>query len=467
MNSPAAPVTPVEKLALLVVCLSSFTAPLMLSAVNVAVPAIAADLGADAMMLAWIPTAYLLTSAVLLLPCGRIADMIGRKRVFLAGMITISVASVAASTAGSMPALLGYRILQGAGAAMLFATGMALLTSIVPRARRGAAIGLSVSAVYLGLACGPMLGGWATHHFSWRVAFLIHLPVTLAIIAIALAGLKGEWRNEKPQRFDTGGALIYAFAVTAFMYGVSLLPGVDGLVLMLAGCAGAVVFTRHERRTVDPLFDVGLFLGNRIFTYSCLASVFIYTATFGTSYLLSLYLQYIRGMTPAAAGLLLVAQPGVMALLSPVTGRLSDRIEPRVLASIGLVLLTLGLGTLAALGRHSTSLHVFAGLVVVGGGFALFSAPNVNAIMGSVDRQHLGTASGAVSTMRVLGQMSSMALVTVTFALLLGPVQIAPVHYPALVQSIRLAFMAGAALSVVAIYFSVQRGEMHGTNPQP
>lgn len=436
----------------------------MLSAVNVAIPAIATGLGADAMMLAWIPTAYLLTSAVLLLPCGRIADMIGRKRVFLGGMITITVASVLASTSGSMAVLLGFRVLQGAGAAMLFATGIALLTSIVPPGRRGAGIGMSVSAVYLGLACGPMLGGWATHAFSWRVAFLIHLPVTLAIIVIALAGLKGEWRNEKPQRFDLGGTLIYAFAVSAFMYGISLLPTLNGLILILAGCAGGVVFTRHERRTADPLFDISLFLGNRTFTYSCLAAVFVYTATFGTAYLLSLYLQYIRGMTPAAAGLLLVAQPGVMALLSPVTGRLSDRIEPRVLASGGLMLMTVGLAALAALGPGSAPLHVLTGLVVVGCGFALFSAPNVNAIMGSVDRQHLGTASGAVSTMRVLGQMSSMALVTVTFALLLGPVQIVPEHHPELMRCIRITFVVSAVMSVVAIYFSLQRGAMHGKN---
>ncbi len=461
MNHPATPAPRVERFALLVVCLSSFTAPLMLSAVNVAIPTIATGLGADAMMLAWIPTAYLLTSAVLLLPCGRLADQFGRKRVFLGGLVVITIASVLASTANTVDALLAWRVLQGAGAAMLFATGIALLSSIVPRERRGAAIGMSVSAVYFGLACGPMLGGWATHHFSWRGAFLIHLPVTLAIIALAFAGLRGEWRNDRLQRFDLAGAGLYACAITAFMYGISLLPALAGLLLMLAGCAGGVVFARHERRTVDPLFDVTLFLGNRTFTYSCLAAVFIYTATFGTSYLLSLYLQYIRGMTAAAAGLVLVAQPGVMALLSPLAGRLSDRIEPRVLASSGLVLMTLGLASLAALGPASPTLQVLLGLVVVGSGFAAFSAPNVNAIMGSVDRRHLGTASGAVSTMRVLGQMSSMALVTVSFALLLGPVQIAPVHHPALMQSIRLTFAVAAVMSVVAIFFSVQRGEMH------
>ena len=462
MNSTSGSEASAQRVALIIVCLASFTAPLMLAAVNVAIPTIAAGLGADAIMLGWIPTAYLLTSAVLLLPFGRLADMFGRKRIFLLGMIVITFASLLASTAQSVQQLVAYRVLQGIGAAMLFATSVALLSSVVPRERRGAAIGFSVSAVYFGLTCGPLLGGWATHHYSWRAAFLIHLPIALGIILLAIFGLRGEWRNEKPQRFDLPGAMIYACAITAFMYGVSILPSTPGLALMLAGAAGLVVFVRHERRTVDPLFDVSLFFTNRVFTFSCLASITVYTAMFGTSYLLSLYLQYIKGLSADAAGLILIAQPAVMTLLSPVSGRLSDRVEPRLLASVGLVLTAAGLGLLAALGPGNTATYVVICLIITGAGFALFSSPNVNAIMGSVGPQQLGSASGAVSTMRVLGQMSSMGLITVVFALLLGPVQIAPENYSALMQSIRVSFLIAACMVAVAIFFSVARGEVHG-----
>ncbi|MBI1731201.1 MAG: MFS transporter [Gammaproteobacteria bacterium] len=434
----------------------------MLSAINVAIPAIAAGLDADAMMLSWIPTAYLLSSAVLLLPFGRVADMYGRKRVFVAGLVVIMLASVLASTARSVEQLVACRVLQGIGAAMLFATGIALLSSLVPRERRGAAIGMSVSAVYFGLACGPMLGGWATHHMSWRAAFLIHLPLALLITLLAVFGLRGEWRDDRPQRFDLAGAVFYACAVTTFMYGLSILPSAPGAVLLASGAAAFAVFLRHERRTADPLFDVSLFFNNRVFTFSCLASLIIYTATFATSFLLSLYLQYIKALTAQAAGLILVTQPAVMALLSPFTGRLADRHEPRVLASAGLVLTAVGLGMLSALAPATTHYYVVFSLIVVGGGFALFSPPNVHAIVGSVDHRHLGTASGAVSTMRVLGQMNSMALVTVIFALVLGPVQIAPENYPALIRSVGLSFLVAACLSIVAIYFSLTRGEMHG-----
>jgi len=462
LNSTPVPNSAAQRIALIIVCLASFTAPLMLSAVNVAIPTIAAALGADAMMLSWIPTAYLLTSAVLLLPFGRLADMYGRKRVFQLGMIIVTVASVLASTAQSMQQLVACRVLQGIGASMLFATGVALLTSLMPREQRGAAIGLSVASVYFGLACGPLLGGWATHHYSWRAAFLIHIPIAVVVILLSLFGLRGEWRNEKPQQFDLPGAGIYACAITALMFGLSNLPAATGIGLILAGIAGLVVFTRHERRTVDPLFDVNLFFTNRTFTFSCLASITIYTAMFGTSYLLSLYLQYLKGLSAATAGTILIAQPAMMALLSPVSGRLSDRIEPRLLASSGLVLTAAGLGSLSALVPASTPAYVVGSLLLTGGGFALFSSPNVNAIMGSVDRQHLGSASGAVSTMRVLGQMSSMGLITVVFALLLGPVRIAPENYPALMQCIRISFLVAAGMTLVAIFFSMARGEMHG-----
>jgi EmrB/QacA subfamily drug resistance transporter len=413
-------------------------------------------------MLSWIPTAYLLASAVLLLPFGRIADMHGRKRVFIAGMVVVMFASVLASAVRTLEQLVACRVLQGIGASMLFATGVALLSSLIPRERRGAAIGMTVSAVYSGLAFGPLIGGWVTHNLSWRAAFLVHVPLALLIIALALVGLRGEWRNEEPQRFDFIGAGVYACAVTTFMYGLSILPSAAGGVLLLAGAAAFLIFVRHERRVTDPLFDVSLFFSNRVFTYSCLASLILYTATFATSFLLSLYLQYVKSLSAESAGLILVSQPAVMALLTPFTGRMADRHEPRVLASAGLVLTASGLGLLSALAEATTHYYVVASLIIVGAGFALFSAPNVHAIMGSVDRQHYGSASGAVSTMRVLGQMSSMALVTVIFALFLGPVAIEPAVYPALIRSVDVSFLVAAFLSVAAIGFSLARGEVHG-----
>lgn len=449
-----------QRTALVIVWLSSFIAPLMLSAVNVAIPRIADGLHTNAIVLGWVPTAYLLTSAVLLLPCGKLADLVGRKKVFLCGMTVVTAASVFASTAQSAAALIAYRVLQGAGAAMLFATGVAILSSIFPRERRGAAIGLTVSAVYLGLTCGPLLGGWATQQYSWRSVFLIHVPAAILIILLGIWKLRGEWKDPATQKLDLAGAGIYALSIIGVMYGVSTLPALSSILAIAAGAAGLALFVRFERKVEFPLFDVSLFFSNRIFTYSCLASLVTYSSTFAISYLMSLYLQYIRGMTPQLAGAIIIAQPLMMALFSPLAGRLSDRHEPRYLTSAGIALIAAGLALLATLTSASSVEFIIASLMLVGFGVALFSAPNVNAIMGSVEKGHLGVASGAVSTMRVLGQMFSMGVVATVFAMVLGPVRITAQYFPDLLTAIKISFLAATVLSASAVFLSLSRGNV-------
>ncbi|MBI2993051.1 MAG: MFS transporter [Gammaproteobacteria bacterium] len=454
--------TSTQRTALIIVWLSSFIAPLMLSAVNVALPRIAEGLNANAILLGWVPTAYLLTSAVLLLPFGRIADLHGRKKVFLWGMTVVTVASVLASGVHSAAALIACRVLQGVGASMLFATGVAILSSIYPRERRGAAIGLTVSAVYLGLTCGPLIGGWATQHLSWRGVFLIHVPAALLIILVAFWKLRGEWKDPAAGRLDLPGAAIYAASIIAIMYGVSALPAIHSLVAIIGGVAGVWYFFRFERGRESPLFDVSLFDSNRVFTFSCLASLTTYSSTFGISYLMSLYLQYIQGMTPQFAGMILIAQPAMMALFSPLSGRLSDRLEPRYLSSAGILLIGIGLALLATLTSVSSMHFIVAALMLTGFGVALFSAPNTNAIMGSVEKRSLGVAGGAVSTMRVLGQMFSMGVVSTVFAVLLGPVRLTPENYPHLLEAIKFSLVAAACISVTGIFLSLSRGNVHG-----
>ena len=453
--------TATQRTALLAVCLSAFIGPLMLSAVNVAIPAIARGLHVDAILMSWVPTAYLLTSAVLLLPFGKIADIYGRKKVFLTGMSIVTIASVCASTSPSIGILIGWRVLQGIGASMLFSTGVAILSSVFPREKRGAAIGMSVSSVYFGLTCGPLVGGWATQHFSWRAAFLVHVPLAVAVIAFVAWRLRQEWRDERAKGFDLPGAMIYAVAIVALMYGFSILPSHSSAALILFGLAGIAAFVRFESRIENPIFDTRLFLNNRVFTFSCLASLVVYSSTFANSYLMSLYLQYLQGMTPRTAGMIMMSQPLIMALCSPFAGRLSDRAEPRFIASLGITVIALGLGLLSTLSAGTPVPVVVGYLFTVGLGVSLFSSPNVNAIMGSVAKEHLGTASGASGTMRVLGQMFSMAIVTVVFAFAMGRVHIDANHLPQLLHSIRMSFLVAACVCGSAILLSLSRGTLH------
>ena len=449
-----------QRTALTIVCLGAFITPLMLSAVNVAIPTIAQGLKMDAITASWVPLAYLLSSGVFLLPFGRLGDMYGRKKMFLSGMTTVTVASILASLAPSPLVLILCRALQGMGAAMLFGTGIAILSSVYPPEKRGKVLGLSVSSVYLGLTCGPFAGGWVTQQFGWRSVFVFHIPVVLLVIILGLINLKGEWRGPEGQKFDIPGALIYGAAVIALMYGFSILPALSGFALILLSGIGFAVFFRYEKGLQYPLFNVNLFSGNPVLTWSCVAALIMYSSTFSVTFLMSLYLQNIREFTPQLAGLIMISQPLVMTLFSPVAGRMSDHYEPRLIASSGMGLTAIGLAMLAVAGPLTQTELIVLTLMLVGFGFSLFSSPNTNAILSSVDKKYLGAASGTVATMRVIGQMFSMGIVTLVFALMLGPVQFSPEQHGQLLASINASFIVASALCFIGVYFSLKRGNL-------
>ena len=461
MTPPAEQDSSLERSALFVATMTSFMGPFMISAVNVALPAIQADLHLNAVQLSWIATAYLLAVAVGLIPAGKVADIHGRKKVFSAGLVIYTFGATIAAFATSASWLILCRVIQGLGAGMFVTTGMAILTSVFPPRKRGRVIGIYVAAVYVGLSAGPFIGGMLTQQFGWRSIFLLMFPLGLGSVAITLGFLKGEWKDDRQQHFDITGSVIYAIAILALVYGASVLPSVTGCLLVPAGLRGLVVFFMHQRRTPFPVFDVSLFVENRTFTFSSLAALLNYSATFAVTFLMSLYLQYIKGLPPQTAGALLMAQPVMMAVFSPIAGRLSDRIQPRLLASAGMTITVIGMVVFTQLHRDSSIQLIVGNLVLLGFGFALFSSPNMSAIMGAVDKQYYGVASGAVATMRLLGQMLSMAMATVVLAMLVGHHAIEPQNYDRFLLSVRMVFTVSAMLCTAGIYFSLFRGRLH------
>ncbi len=453
-----------QRAVLIMVLLNAFSTSLMLSAANVALPTIAADLSLDAVALSWVPMAYLMASAMFVLVFGKLADTWGRKRFFLIGTVAVIVTSIAAAFSVNATMLLSARFLQGVSAAMLYATQIALVSSVYPAQRRGKVIGQVVSAIYIGLAAGPLLGGYAIDLLGWRASFLLQVPLAVVVLMLGVLKVKGEWSAETRTGFDVPGAIIYGLAILLFCLGISRLPAVDGFILIAASAAAISVFLRHARRTPFPIWDVNLFFSNRAFTLSCAASLIMYSTTYGNVVLLSLYLQYLKGMSASAAGMIMMLQPITMAILSPLTGRLSDRIEPRILASLGMFITAVGLLMLAMLSSSSSLLRVALALLMTGLGFSLFSSPNVNAIMGSVAQKHYGSASAAVATTRLLGQLSSIVLVTLALTLVMGNRPISPENYPQLEQSIRLSFSIAAALCIPGILLSLLRGRIHTAN---
>lgn len=434
--------------------------PFLGSAVNVALPAVAADLHLDPVALSWVATAFLVATTVCLVPFGRFADLVGRKRVFMLGMSIFILAAAGCGLAGSAAVLITLRVVQGIGAAMIFSTGLAILTAVYPPGERGRVLGFNAASVYLGLSIGPVAGGYLTQHWGWRSVFWVCVPLGLATLGIAWRGLKGEWRSATSGRFDWMGSTLYGLALIGFMLGLSSLPGWTGAGLTTAGLAVFVVLLRWERRVATPVLDVALMTRNVVFARSNLAALINYSATFAVTFLLSLYLQYVRGLDPGQAGLVLLTQSVVMTLVSPLAGWWSDHAEPRIVASAGMGLTVFGLIGLASLGPVTSLGWIVAALVVVGAGFGLFSSPNTNAVMSSVARRDQGIASATLGTMRLMGQTMSMGLAAAVLAAYVGRAPIVPAVHGQFIAAMRVAFAISAGLCVVGLWASLSRGNV-------
>jgi EmrB/QacA subfamily drug resistance transporter len=447
-----------KETALLVASLASFLTPFLGSSINVALPMIGSELSASAVLLGWVPTAYLLTSSVLLIPIGRIADITGRRRVFLGGIVLHTISSLLCGVAPTFPVLLAGRVLQGVSASMMSGTGMAVLTSVFPPEERGKALGINTASVYIGLSLGPTIGGVLTQQFGWRSIFLVNVPLGLLMVLLVMAKMKGEWTEARGAKFDSTGTVLYCIGLVALMYGFSQLPGIEGRVLCSIGLLVLVMFVFWETRAESPILNVMLFRHNRVFALSNLAAFINYGATYSISFLMGLYLLNVRGFTPQQAGLVLLAQPIVMAIGSPFAGRLSDRVEPRFVSSGGMALIVAGLAYFAFL-PETVPIPVLVGvLALVGLGFALFSSPNSNAVMGSVDRKVYGVAAGTLATMRMTGQTVSIGVAMMIFAIVIGPVPMSPAIHAPLLVAIRMAFGVSAALCLCGVFASLARG---------
>lgn len=448
-----------EKATLFISILTSFMGPFIISSVNVALPAIQKEFNADAVQLSWIATSLLIATAMILLPAGRIGDIHGRKRVFKWGLVLFTIASVLAGLSNSVGMLIFFRVFQGAGSAMFSATGVAILTSVFPPQKRGRVMGIYVSTVYIGLSAGPFAGGILTQHIGWRSLFFLVAPFGILSFYIASNYLKDEWADAKGETFDVVGSILYSVSILSLVYGASVLPNIKAAYLMIFGLLCLGLFIWFELRIKLPVVNVNLFRDNKLFTFSSIAALINYSATFAVAFLLSLYLQYIKGMTPQAAGIVLISQPVIMAVFSPVAGRLSDRIEPRKIATSGMTITAIGLLLFLFIDRTTSIPYIIGTLIILGFGFAMFSSPNMNAIMGSVEKRFLGIASGAVGTMRLLGQVISMAVAMVVFSIFIGREEITPANYDLFLHSVRVCFTISSILCIIGIFFSFFRGK--------
>ncbi len=459
MNPPAN-----KNLTLFITTLAAFLTPFMASSITVALPLISRQFGMNAILLSWVVTAYMLSAAVFLVPFGRIADIYGRKKIFLYGLIVFTFASLLAAIANSSLLLILSRVLQGAGGALTFGTGTAILISVYPFNERGKVLGINIGAVYLGLSLGPFLGGILTQYFGWQSIFIVNIPLGLIVIILTIWKMKEEWIECKDEKLDISGSIIYGLTLLLVMYGLSILPQLFGFILIVLGMVGVLLLIVREEKVPYPILNVNLFRQNITYAFSNLAAAINYSATSAVGFLLSLYLQNIKGLNPKDAGLVLVSQPVIMAIFSPLAGRLSDRIEPRITASIGMGLSFVGLLLLVPLNINTSISYIIINLIILGFGFALFSSPNTNAVMSSVDKKYYGVASGTLATMRMIGQMFSMGIAMLLFSIIMGRVKITPEYFGLFLKSTKIAFSIFSILCFGGIFASLARGKLRNNN---
>lgn len=456
-----------KKAALLVASIASFLTPFMGSSINVALPSIGTSFQADAIVLSWIATAYLLAAATFLIPLGRAADIVGRKKIFLWGIIIFTAASLFCGIANNVGTLIFFRVIQAIGSSMIFGSGMAIITSVFPVKERGKAMGITVASVYSGLTLGPFVGGILTEQFGWRSVFFFTIPLGIIVIYFVFKKLEGEWAEARGEKFDWFGSILYGLSLCLIIYSFSIIPELKGFLSLLLGFIVLFTFILWELKITYPVLELRLFKSNITFRYSSLAALINYSATFATGFLLSFFLQKIKNISAQETGFILVSSPVIMTLLSPLAGKLSDKIEPRILSSAGMIISSLGLFMLFFLSPSTDILHLVLILLFMGVGFAFFSSPNTNAIMSSVERKYLGIASGSLGTMRMVGQMFSMGVVMMLFTVFIGKTEIDPSNLEQLLKAIKTAFAIFSVLCIIGVFASLARGKVHGITTNP
>jgi EmrB/QacA subfamily drug resistance transporter len=455
---------------MIAIFLSSFLTAFSTYTTVISAKIIGLELGMDIVTIGWVSTIFILAAAMFQIPFGKLGDLFGRKKIFLSGVILFTISSILLPMAVNSSIFIVLRFFQGIGAAFIFATGNAILTAVYPPYQRGKAIGINVTGVYIGLTLSPLFGGILIQNLGWRSQFWINIPFGILILLLNQFKIKGEWKSEKREKIDYIGSIIYALFLFSMIYAFSLLPTIQGYTFLLISVIGAAIFILWEKRISYPMLDLNLFKNNRYFSFSCLVSIFFYISTIALALLLSLYMQYLKGMSPQEVGYILLVQPLMQAIFSPITGKLSDNVDSRKLVSGGIITALSGIIFLAFLNSNYPIYIIAIAFGIIGLGTAFFSSPNIRAIMSSVPKNSLGIASGLEGTMRSIGQTLSFGILTITFAIIIGNVEITPIYYSQFITSARIICIIFAILALVSLVFSILRGKkmnVHIVNHYP
>lgn len=453
---------------LLAVFFQQLVVPFMMSGIAVALPSIGRDFSAVGTMLALFESSYIGAVAAFLLPFGRLSDMVGRGGIFLYGQILFTLATIALGVSPNTAFFIVFRILQGIGGAMFVSTGLALLTEVFPVHERGRAFGIAIAAVYLGLSMGPTLCGMITTHFGWRFVFFIGVPACLASISISFSAVERKLQKSTASQFDWQGTLLSAAGIGLFVTGGTFFASPLGKGALFFCPLLLSAFVLRQYRSSTPLVDMRHLLGNRTYLGSSLSLYINYSAIFGITFLISVFLQNVYLMTALEAGLIIMIQALVQSASSPVAGKLADRWPAHRIAALGAGMCAVGLCILTMVVRQGAEHNlwpIILAMVIEGAGVAAFAASNTKCMMNSVPQSRNGEAGAMNSLMRSSGMMSSMVLITIVLGMVMGhDVEITPATsaaYTEAMQMILAIFTCLCLLATLASARSVDASHAH------
>ena len=421
--------------------------------VSVALPEIARSLGMSNIIQNWTATIFLLVIAMFSIPFGKLSGKWGLKKSVKISLILMIIGSIGSALANSQYILLFFRAFQGIGGALLNVASIALIGAAVPAEKRGTALGISIAGVYIGISFAPVIGGILTYNFGWESIFSITVPF-LIIAYILMLAIKDEWNDFTSESLDKLGCGVYAIGIMLFIFGFTSLNDLIGIISLIVGAILLIGFTIIELKVENPVFNVRLFK-NKKFLSANIASLISYFATFVITFILNYHFQYIMGLDSQTSGIILIICPLMMTIVSPFSGRLSDKITPQILSAIGMTLVTIAIGILCFLDKNTSILVISISMFLQGVGFGIFSSPNTNAIMGNVPKEETPSASASLSAVRVIGQTMSLGMLTVIFAIIMGNVPIIPKYYPLLMQSSQMACIIAVIACIIAILASL------------
>lgn len=438
---------------ILTAAIGSFTMAYASNGLSVILPTLASYFHISNILENWIVYIYLLVLSVAGVPLAKICGRYGLKSSFKLGLIIFSLGSLISMLSFDVVVMIMGRILQAIGATMTFVTNVSMITAEIPVNNRGRALGINVTGVYLGITISPTISGILVQNLSWRFVFLI--TILLAMISYCLlCKIVDEWKLEEAS-LDKIGSVIYVFGIGLLLYGFTILNTHIGVALVVTSLILLAIFVRYELKRENPVYEMRLFK-NVNYTTSNIVALIAYLSTYVVSYVLNYHFQYIMALDAQTSGLILISTPVMMLLIAAQAGKLSDRINPAILQLLGVTLITIAIALISQISYTTPIYMIVIAMIIQGIGHGFFSTPNNNIILSSVDnKKDIPTASASVATVRNLGQSFSLGILTVTFAFIMGNVEIQPSNYDLLVQSNQTTMLIITALSILAIVLSV------------